>query len=166
MVQKLVLRQPSYRHIYSLDSIEICRNDLQERMIEEMETLTLLRSIHFALMVCSKIWIGSNDGRNQELKLLHAAYDSAFGNAVVQNLFKAMDKNNDGKVDENELYAALKALGFSRLQEKQVKGFMKRAGGDEGYILLEQSMQKLPKTLRTNLVKLAKKNRGDLGFLL
>lgn len=93
-------------------------------------------------------------------------YDSAFGNAVVQNLFKAIDKNRDDKVDENELYAAFKALGFSWLQEKQVKGIMKRAGGDDGYIFFEQFKQELPKTLRTNLVKLAKKNGGDLGFLV
>jgi len=93
-------------------------------------------------------------------------YDSAFGNAVVQNLFKAIDKNGDDKVDESELYAAFKALGFSWLQEKQVKGIMKRAGGDDGYIFFEQFKQELPKTLRTNLVKLAKKNGGDLGFLV
>jgi len=94
-------------------------------------------------------------------------YDTPFGNAVARNIFAIMDKNRDGVVDENELAMSFKALGFTWLQEKQVSGILKRADKDDnGLIDYSEFMDELPKTLRTNLIKLAKKNGGDLGFLV
>jgi Ca2+-binding EF-hand superfamily protein len=53
------------------------------------------------------------------------------------------------------------------LKEKQVKGIFERADTDEnGTIDLQEWMTEAPKTLRTNLTKLAKKNGGELGFLV
>ena len=65
-----------------------------------------------------------------------------------------------------ELAAAFKTLGFSWLKEKQIAGIIKRAGSEDGLLQLEQFKQEFPKTLRTNLTKLAKKNGGELGFLV
>jgi len=78
-----------------------------------------------------------------------------------------MDKNRDGVVDEKELAMAFKALGFTWLEQKQVSGILKRADKDEnGLIDYNEFIDELPKTLRTNLIKLAKKNGADLGFLV
>jgi hypothetical protein len=93
--------------------------------------------------------------------------DSAFGNAVLKQLFHAVDKNGDGTVDERELRQAFQILGFDWLKDKQVQGILQRADENEnGVIDLEEWMREAPKTLRTNLVKLAKKNGGELGFLV
>jgi len=75
-----------------------------------------------------------------------------------------MDKNKDGVLDEKELALAFETLGFSWLKEKQVSGILKRADkDDDGIIDYEEFRKELPKTLRTNLTKLAKKNGGELG---
>jgi Ca2+-binding EF-hand superfamily protein len=69
-------------------------------------------------------------------------------------------------VDEEELAQALTRLGFEWLKDKQVKGILERADRNhDGRIDLEEWMSEAPKTLRTNLIKLAKKNGGELGFL-
>merc|ERR1712232_398606 len=61
---------------------------------------------------------------------------------------------------------ALNKLGFKWLNEKQINGIVKRADLDEnGVVDFEEFLEAAPKTLRTNLVKLAKKNGGELGFL-
>jgi hypothetical protein len=94
-------------------------------------------------------------------------HDTFIGNSVSKAIFAAMDKNNDGVVDQNELADAFQALGFSWLKEKQTVGILKRADKDNnGLIDYEEFKMELPKTLRTNLMKLAKKNGGDLGFLV
>ena len=92
--------------------------------------------------------------------------NTASGKAVLRALFEVADLNKNGKVEQEELEAAFRLLGFDWLQEKQVKGIFKRADTDEdGYIDMDEWMQEAPKTLRTNLIKLAKKNGGRLGFL-
>jgi Ca2+-binding EF-hand superfamily protein len=83
----------------------------------------------------------------------------------MQQLFALMDKNKDGVVDETELAIYFKSLGFTWLQEKQIAGIIKRAGSEDGILRMEQFKGEFPKTLRTNLIKLAKKNGGELGFL-
>eukprot|EP00522_Entomoneis_paludosa_P003629 CAMPEP_0172468450 /NCGR_PEP_ID=MMETSP1065-20121228/61281_1 /TAXON_ID=265537 /ORGANISM="Amphiprora paludosa, Strain CCMP125" /LENGTH=205 /DNA_ID=CAMNT_0013225841 /DNA_START=12 /DNA_END=629 /DNA_ORIENTATION=+ len=96
-----------------------------------------------------------------------ATADSAFGNQVLQFLYTVADKNGNGQIEEEELELALKTLGFKWLQRKQIQGIFARAGGKEkGYITMEEWMSEAPKTLKTNLVKLAKTNGGDLGFLV
>ena len=60
--------------------------------------------------------------------------------------------------------AALRALGFSHLQEKQIDGILSRADADENEVIdFEEFVREAPKTLRTNLVKLAKQNGAELG---
>lgn len=93
--------------------------------------------------------------------------DSAFGSRVLETLYKLADGNRNGKLEMEELEKALKTLGFHFLGDKQIKGIFKRAGGEEkGFLTLEEWMAEAPKTLKTNLVKLAKTNGGELGFLV
>jgi EF-hand domain pair len=92
--------------------------------------------------------------------------NSAIGLTVLKALFNVVDTNRNGVVDEEELAQALTKLGFEWLKDKQVKGIFERADRDhDGRIDLEEWITEAPKTLRTNLIKLAKKNGGELGFL-
>jgi Ca2+-binding EF-hand superfamily protein len=95
------------------------------------------------------------------------AADTTLGQTVLRALYQIADKNGNGTIEEDELAAALHALGFDWLKETQIKGILGRADLDEnGVIDLQEWIQEAPKTLRTNLVKLAKKNGGDLGLLV
>ena len=90
----------------------------------------------------------------------------ATGQLALKTLFTLADKNGDGTICKEELRIALQGLGFAWLQDKQVDGIFKRADADgNGSIDMEEWMREAPKTLRTNLIKLAKKNGGELGFL-
>ena len=54
----------------------------------------------------------------------------------------------------------------SWLAEKQVEQIIKRADSDENEVIdFEEFVKEAPRTLRVNLVKLAKQNGHDLGFL-
>lgn len=91
---------------------------------------------------------------------------SEFGNQVLKVLFTLADKDGDGTIDEEELKVALNALGFDFLKEKQIAGIFARADGDKnGQLDFEEWQKAAPKTLKTGLIKLAKKNGHDLGFL-
>mmetsp|Transcript_35116 Transcript_35116/g.71741 ORF Transcript_35116/g.71741 Transcript_35116/m.71741 type:complete len:245 (+) Transcript_35116:205-939(+) len=93
--------------------------------------------------------------------------DSAFGRAVLQQLFKYVDADNSGFIDKEELSVALSLLGFRWLKEKQVNGIFDRADQNkDGIISMEEFMDEAPRTLKTNLVKLAKNNGGDMGLLV
>ena len=93
--------------------------------------------------------------------------DSEFGNAVLQQIFKYVDADKSGYIDKDELSVALSLLGFKWLKEKQVDGIFARADvNGDGMISMEEFMNEAPRTLKTNLVKLAKNNGGDLGFLV
>ena len=73
----------------------------------------------------------------------------------------------NGVLDREELTAGLKALGFTWLKDKQIDGILKRADANgDGVISIEEFCKEAPKTLKTNLVKLAKQNGNDLGFLV
>mmetsp|Transcript_2066 Transcript_2066/g.4404 ORF Transcript_2066/g.4404 Transcript_2066/m.4404 type:complete len:211 (-) Transcript_2066:145-777(-) len=91
---------------------------------------------------------------------------SEFGNQVLKVLFNLADKNGDGTISEEELTVALKALGFDFLKEKQIAGIFGRADSDKnGELDFDEWQKAAPKTLKASLVKLAKKNGHDLGFL-
>jgi len=93
--------------------------------------------------------------------------DSSIGQRALVDMFKVADKNGDGKLDTDEVREALHKLGFSWLKDKQVAGILKRADQDNnGVIDYQEFVAEAPKTLKTNLVKLAKKNGGELGFLV
>jgi hypothetical protein len=93
--------------------------------------------------------------------------DSTFGKAVLQRMYKCVDADNSGYIDKDELSVALSLLGFKWLMEKQVNGIFDRADvNKDGMISLEEFMYEAPRTLKTNLVKLAKNNGGDMGLLV
>ena len=94
-------------------------------------------------------------------------YETPFGSAVARKLFAEIDVNKDGTIDEKELALAFEKLGFTWLKEKQIGGIMKRADKDgNGVIDYEEYSMELPRTLKTNLIKLAKKNGDEMGFLV
>jgi len=92
--------------------------------------------------------------------------DSAFGDTVLKLLFELADKDGNGTIDEYELGRALNALGCGFIPEKQINGMFKRADKDGSCGLdYEEWCKAAPKTLKSALVKLAKKNGHELGFL-
>lgn len=93
--------------------------------------------------------------------------DTVVGDRVLKQLFELSDVNGNGRIEESELKKALQTLGFEWLQDKQVKGIFGRADKDgDGTIDYNEWQIEAPKTLRTNLIKLAKKNGGDMGLLV
>lgn len=94
--------------------------------------------------------------------------ETSFGQAVLQRLFQMADRDDDGSLEADELKDFFQnKLGFEWLQDKQVQGILKRADRNEnGQLELDEWLAEAPKTLRTNLIKLAKKNGGELGLLV
>lgn len=92
--------------------------------------------------------------------------ESAFGKTVLKQFFKLADADRNGTLEEEELVAFMQSLGFDFLTAKQMHGIFERADADkDGHIDEEEWMKTAPKTLRTNLIKLAKKNGHDMGLL-
>merc|ERR1711865_1156062 len=92
--------------------------------------------------------------------------ESKFGQIALKTLFEAADEDSNGTLDKAEVKAALNALGFSFIEDKQVNTIFKRADTDGDEVIdFEEFVKETPKTLRTSLVKLAKQNGHDLGFL-
>ena len=93
--------------------------------------------------------------------------ESVFGQTVLQQLFKYVDTDRSGYIDKEELSVALSLLGFKWLKEKQVNAIFERADvNNDGIISIEEFIDEAPRTLKTNLVKLAKNNGGDMGLLV
>merc|ERR1712008_211387 len=94
-------------------------------------------------------------------------YESDFGLKVCQQAFKLMDTNNDGVIDDEELMKGLHALGFTWMDEKQIKGIVRKADkNDDGVLELDEFTPQVAKVLKTNLIKLAKQNGDDMGLLI
>lgn len=92
--------------------------------------------------------------------------ESKFGQLVLKRMFAAADKDGNGTLDKEEVRAALDALGFTFLKDKQLEGIIDRADMDDNEVIdFEEFVKEAPRTLRVNLVKLAKQNGHDLGFL-
>ena len=101
------------------------------------------------------------------IKSFVSTHDSTFGQAVLKSLFEISDLDKDGKLSRDEVASALRSLGFDWLKDKQIDGIIKRADTDEnGYICIDEFCVEAPRTLSTGLVKLAKKNGGDMGLLV
>jgi hypothetical protein len=101
------------------------------------------------------------------IKNFVSTHDSAFGQSILRSLFEISDANKDGKLSRDEVASALRSLGFEWLKDNQIDGIIKRADTDEdGYICIDEFCVEAPRTLSTNLVKLAKKNGGDMGLLV
>lgn len=93
--------------------------------------------------------------------------DSEFGQAVLKQLFNFVDADNSGYLDKEELMVALDMLGFKWLNDKQVNKIFARADeNNDMEISLEEFMEEAPKTLKVNLIKLAKANGDDMGLLV
>lgn len=93
--------------------------------------------------------------------------DSSFGRSVLKQLFVISDTDKSGYLDKEEVGHALNLLGFTWLEEKHVEKIFERADlNEDGEISLEEFMVEAPKTLRVNLVKLAKMNGGEMGLLV
>jgi uncharacterized tellurite resistance protein B-like protein len=92
--------------------------------------------------------------------------DSPFGCLALEKLFEMADLDGDGTIDRDELEKALKKLGFYHLSGAQLDAIMKRADEDDNCVIdYDEFVKEAPKTLKTNLVKLAKNNGAELGFL-
>merc|ERR1739840_41011 len=94
-------------------------------------------------------------------------HETKVGTQIAKSLFVVMDANNDGTLDKDELKAAFDNLGFTWLKDKQVEGILRRADKDNnGVIDYDEFKDELSKTLRVNLIKLAKKNGEEMGLLV
>ena len=94
-------------------------------------------------------------------------YETAYGKSVLKILYFLADKNKDGSLDENELKSAFYNMGFKWIQDKQLKGIMKRADVDGNNVIdFQEFCNEVPRTLRINLIKLAKTNGGEMGLLV
>eukprot|EP00441_Pelagodinium_beii_P042309 CAMPEP_0197646638 /NCGR_PEP_ID=MMETSP1338-20131121/23769_1 /TAXON_ID=43686 ORGANISM="Pelagodinium beii, Strain RCC1491" /NCGR_SAMPLE_ID=MMETSP1338 /ASSEMBLY_ACC=CAM_ASM_000754 /LENGTH=173 /DNA_ID=CAMNT_0043220293 /DNA_START=108 /DNA_END=629 /DNA_ORIENTATION=+ len=94
--------------------------------------------------------------------------ESKFGKIALQKLFEAADKDSSGQLDKEEIRSCLIDLGFNWMDnDKKIEGLVSKGdlNGDEE-IDFEEFVKQAPKTLRQNLVKLAKQNGNDLGFLV
>jgi len=92
--------------------------------------------------------------------------ESKFGQLVLSRMFEAADKDGNGTLDRQEVRDALHALGFTFVEDKQLDLVFKRADmNDDQVIDFEEFAKDAPKTLRSSLIKLAKQNGHDLGFL-
>ena len=105
----------------------------------------------------------------QHSKVISAFVDtseSPFGRLVLRRMFEAADKDGNGTLDRQEVRDALHALGFTFIEKKQIDQIIGRGdlNGDE-VIDFEEFVKETPKTLRSSLIKLAKQNGHDLGFL-
>merc|ERR1711924_146872 len=93
--------------------------------------------------------------------------ESKFGQIALKSLFEAADKDGNGTLDKAEVKEALQALGFTFIDDKQVDVIFKKADKDKNEVIdFEEFVKETPKVLRVNLVKLAKSNGHDLGFLV
>jgi len=92
--------------------------------------------------------------------------DSPFGCMALEKLFELADMDGNGTIDRDELKAALSKLGFTHLKDAQIDKILERADGDDNCVIdYDEFVAEAPKTLRVNLVKLAKNNGAELGFL-
>jgi len=92
--------------------------------------------------------------------------DSPIGCLALQKLFEMADMDGNGTIDKEELKMALQKLGFTHLSDAQMEKILDRADADDNCVIdYDEFVAEAPKTLRVNLVKLAKSNGAELGFL-
>eukprot|EP00929_Paragymnodinium_shiwhaense_P012196 TRINITY_DN11895_c0_g1_i10.p1 TRINITY_DN11895_c0_g1~~TRINITY_DN11895_c0_g1_i10.p1 ORF type:complete len:184 (+),score=59.58 TRINITY_DN11895_c0_g1_i10:86-637(+) len=93
-------------------------------------------------------------------------HPSEFGQATMSWLFEQADTDGNGTIDKQELKDALHRLGFDWMDEGRVDKLFKKADKDDSESIdLEEFKTTSPKFLQQSLIKLAKKNGADLGFL-
>ena len=93
--------------------------------------------------------------------------DSPFGQIALKAMFEYADKDGNGTLDKSEVEAALRDLGFDFMTDKQIEQLVNKMDTDGNEVIdFEEFVAGTPKALRVNLVKLAKNNGHDLGFLV
>lgn len=93
-------------------------------------------------------------------------HDTEMGKAMMGWLFDQADKDKNGTIDKQELQEAMQKLGFDWMDEKRIDKFIKKADDNKDEVLQYEEFAKTsPKFLKQSLLKLAKKNGADLGFL-
>eukprot|EP00933_Yihiella_yeosuensis_P006942 TRINITY_DN11178_c0_g1_i1.p1 TRINITY_DN11178_c0_g1~~TRINITY_DN11178_c0_g1_i1.p1 ORF type:complete len:186 (+),score=40.96 TRINITY_DN11178_c0_g1_i1:150-707(+) len=96
-----------------------------------------------------------------------ATSESGFGKMALSTLFNLADKDGNGTLDKEEIHACLKVLGFKWIDEPKVDALVKKGDeNDDELIDMDEFMKIAPVTLRQNLIKLAKQNGNNLGFLV
>mmetsp|Transcript_122009 Transcript_122009/g.379811 ORF Transcript_122009/g.379811 Transcript_122009/m.379811 type:complete len:186 (+) Transcript_122009:101-658(+) len=92
--------------------------------------------------------------------------ESPFGKIALRRLFEAADTDGSGKLDKEEVKACLRALGFEWVDDKKADQLISKGDlDDDEEIDFEEFVKTAPRVLRQNLIKLAKQNGNDLGFL-
>eukprot|EP00929_Paragymnodinium_shiwhaense_P049166 TRINITY_DN24817_c0_g1_i1.p1 TRINITY_DN24817_c0_g1~~TRINITY_DN24817_c0_g1_i1.p1 ORF type:complete len:180 (+),score=54.94 TRINITY_DN24817_c0_g1_i1:89-628(+) len=92
--------------------------------------------------------------------------DSPSGEYALKKLFEAADTDKSGSVDREELKVALQKLGFSWADDKKVENIFKKGDSDKNDLIdFDEFKSVAPVVLKQNLMKLAKENGGELGFL-
>lgn len=104
---------------------------------------------------------------SEQIKKFVETADSETGQVALRVLFKMADKNGDGVISKEEMQIAMESLGFDWMDEKQITTIFNKTDKDKsGTIDIDEWMVGAPKTLKTNLVKLAKQNGDDMGLLV
>eukprot|EP00929_Paragymnodinium_shiwhaense_P012202 TRINITY_DN11895_c0_g1_i7.p2 TRINITY_DN11895_c0_g1~~TRINITY_DN11895_c0_g1_i7.p2 ORF type:complete len:122 (+),score=55.08 TRINITY_DN11895_c0_g1_i7:217-582(+) len=93
-------------------------------------------------------------------------HPTEFGQATMTWLFEQADTDGNGTIDKQELKDALHRLGFEWMDDARVDKLFLKADKDENESIdLDEFKATSPKFLQQSLIKLAKKNGADLGFL-
>lgn len=90
--------------------------------------------------------------------------DTPLGQVATRILFDTADTNGDGWIDSEELAVAFRRLGF-HVTDGQRDAIMRRAGPYE-LLSYEAFCAEAPRTLRIQLVRLAKRNGERMGLMV
>lgn len=104
---------------------------------------------------------------SQQIKKFVETADSETGEVALKILFKMADKDKNGTISKEEVQIAMESLGFDWMDDKQITTLFNKTDKDKsGTIDIDEWMAGAPKALKTNLVKLAKKNGDEMGLLV
>lgn len=97
-----------------------------------------------------------NNKESDTIKTFVDSSSTEFGDAVLRGLFRFVDSDEKGAIDENDLAEALQSIGFSGKQASSI--FKKTDEEESGTIDMEEWVTSAPETLRENLIKFAQRN--------
>ena len=87
-------------------------------------------------------------------------------NALGRGRTLSSSRGDSSGGGREEVREALHALGFKFIRDKEVDKIFERGDVDGNEVIdFEEFVKETPKTLRSSLIKLAKQNGHDLGFL-
>lgn len=91
-------------------------------------------------------------------------HNTPLGRVAMRTLFETADTNGDGWLDSNELSIALNHLGF-QVTDAQRDAIMQRASPRE-MLDYDAFVREAPRTLRIQLIRLAKRNGERMGLMV